>query len=201
MSGPVPTGYFWECPNCRTPNTAGSQLCRACGQAAPVALRPAPSESAAPPTPASGVASSAAATPPTSPPPIDDGYQHIDVAPPSAQVPGAPLEVRTYSAKSQEKASEMYAVDAATLAAQGLFPTQQIWTAPRYWRLVLTPLVLIGVGWLIVGIYGAAIGAAIGIVYILLVRPKGTMTVTYTRQQPYLQQPIPPQGLPPQPLR
>ena len=119
-----------------------------------------------------------------------------------AQAPSPPIEVRTYSAKDQEKASAMYAAEAATLAQRGLIPTQQIWTPPRYWRLILTPLILVAVGWLILGMYGAAIGAAIGVVYVLLVRPKGTMTVTYTRQASapwaYPQQPSP-QGQTPRP--
>jgi hypothetical protein len=42
------------------------------------------------------------------------------------------------------------------------------------------------VGWLFADIYGAAVGAAIGIVYAIAVRPQGTMTVTYIREQRHL---------------
>jgi hypothetical protein len=45
MASPTPTGYFWECPNCRTPNAAGSRQCRACGAANPSG--PAPAKPAA----------------------------------------------------------------------------------------------------------------------------------------------------------
>lgn len=111
------------------------------------------------------------------------------------------IDVRTYTAKDQEKAAALFAADAQTLATQGLYPSNQIWSGPRYWRLVLTPIILVAVGILISGIYGAAIGAAIGVVYIILVRPKGSLTVTYTAQavqpqphgQPqYQTQPSPP---------
>ena len=91
------------------------------------------------------------------------------------------VQVRVYSAKSQELASRMYAADSSALAAAGYIPTSQIWTPPRYWRVILTPLILLVAGWLILGIYGLAIAAAIGVVYVFAVRPKGTMTVTYTR--------------------
>jgi len=108
-----------------------------------------------------------------------------------AQAPLGPVEVRTYQAKNQQKASELYAADAAALGQQGLFPSQQVWSAPRYWRLVLTPIILVAVGILIFGVYGMAVGALIGVIYVIAVRPKGTMTVTYARQQPAYQ--LPPQ--------
>ena len=104
--------------------------------------------------------------------------------------------VKTYMAKNQEKASKAYGAEASALATQGYVPTQQIWSGPRYWRLFLTPIILMFVGWLFIGLYGIAIGALIGIVYVILFRPKGTMTVTYQQQQPAHQQPAYPQQPP-----
>jgi len=111
-----------------------------------------------------------------------------------------PVEVRTYQARSQAAASAMYATEASAMAQQGLLPTQQVWSGPRYARLVITPIILVAVGWLIgallIGSWlGIIVGAAIGIVYLFVARPVGTMTVTYTRQQPvYPQQSYAPQG-------
>ena len=99
---------------------------------------------------------------------------------------GAGVEVRTYTARSQEQAATLFAQEAAALAARGLYPSSQIWTASRYGRLVITPIILVIVGGVLgavlvgEGLVGAAVGALIGIPYLLLVRPKGSLTVTYT---------------------
>ena len=111
------------------------------------------------------------------------------------------VEVRTHTAKSQEGAAADFAQEAPVMAARGLYPSNQIWTAPRYARLVLTPIILVLVGGLLgamlvgEGFYGAAVGALISIPYLLFVRPKGALTVTYTAAV------APSPGYPPTPRR
>jgi len=77
--------------------------------------------------------------------------------------------VRTYKAKSQEAAAQKFAADATTLAAQGYHPVTQSW-AQGSWGCgaflvaVLLAIVLIGI---------------LIFIYMLLVKPDGTLTVTY----------------------
>jgi hypothetical protein len=94
-----------------------------------------------------------------------------------------PVQVRTYRAKDQLRANELFQTDANVLGAQGYRPTNQIWVGPSKARIFLTPLILLIPGYLIGGIYGLAIAAVIGIVYILIAsaQAKGTLSVTYTR--------------------
>ena len=72
------------------------------------------------------------------------------------------------------------AADVAPMAQRGLAPTLEVWTAPQAWRAVVTPIVLTLVGFVIAGVAGAAVGALFGLGYILLARPKGTLTVTFS---------------------
>jgi hypothetical protein len=79
--------------------------------------------------------------------------------------------VKTYKGK-QEKATSLFQSDAAKMAKQGYFPTSQNW-APGSWGfgsfLIAFLLCLILVGFLI-------------FVYMLIVKPAGTLTVTYEKQ-------------------
>jgi len=115
-----------------------------------------------------------------------------------------PVLVKTYEARSQSQAARAYAAEASALANESYVPTQQMWSGPRYARLVITPIILVVVGWLIGSMLvedgwfiGLLIGAVIGVAYLFVARPKGALTVTYQRQQPaQMQQPYPPQQPP-----
>jgi hypothetical protein len=89
-------------------------------------------------------------------------------------------EVRTYRARVQSDAEALLADDLASMGQRGLAPSNQVWSAPRSWRAVVTPIVLLVVGFVLLGLIGAAGGALIGIAYMLVVRPKGTLTVTFS---------------------
>jgi hypothetical protein len=77
--------------------------------------------------------------------------------------------VKTYTG-SQEQATSKYRADAAKMAMQGYVPTNQVWSAGSYgcgsflFALLLC-LVLIGI---------------LVFIYMLIVKPAGTLTVTYT---------------------
>jgi len=94
-----------------------------------------------------------------------------------------PVQVRTYRAKDQTRANELFQQDANTLGATGYRPTNQIWVGPSKARIFLTPLILLVPGALIGGIYGIAVAAIIGVVYVLFasMRAQGTLSVTYTK--------------------
>lgn len=94
-----------------------------------------------------------------------------------------PVQVRTYRAKDHAKANELFQADANVLGGQGYRPTSQQWTGASKARIFLTPLILLIPGYLLGGIYGIAIAAIIGVVYILFasIQSKGTLSVTYTR--------------------
>jgi hypothetical protein len=93
------------------------------------------------------------------------------------------VQVRTYKAKDQSGANELFQQDANVLGGQGYRPTNQIWVGASKARIFLTPLILLIPGYLIGGIYGVAIAAVIGVVYILVasMQARGTLSVTYTR--------------------
>lgn len=94
-----------------------------------------------------------------------------------------PVQVRTYRGKDQARANAEFQTDANVLGAQGYRPTNQSWVGPSKARIFLTPLILLIPGYLIGGIYGVAIAAVIGVVYILFasMQAKGTLSVTYTK--------------------
>ena len=78
--------------------------------------------------------------------------------------------VRTYKAKSQQAAAAVFQADAATLAEQGYFPTSQSW-AQGSWGCGAFLLALV--------LFLVLIGLLV-FIYMLLVKPAGTLTVTYT---------------------
>ena len=90
-------------------------------------------------------------------------------------------EVRTYWGRNQAEATALFQVDALELAAIGYRPTSQVWTGPpSRVRLLLTPLLLLIPIQLIFGIYGVAIAAVFGIIYILYMwtHRRGKLNVT-----------------------
>jgi hypothetical protein len=84
-----------------------------------------------------------------------------------------PIIVRTYKG-SEAKAITSFQADSVTMAARGYFPTSQSWV-PGQWGcgafLVALLLCLILIGVLI-------------FVYMLVVKPDGTLTVVYERRVP-----------------
>jgi predicted nucleic acid-binding Zn-ribbon protein len=81
--------------------------------------------------------------------------------------------VKTYKG-SQERASELFQADAAKMAADGYFPTSQSWAPGSY-----------GCGSFIVALLLCVVFIGIIIfIYMLLVKPAGTLSVTYERRSP-----------------
>lgn len=81
----------------------------------------------------------------------------------------APTIVRSYKGKTQEQAARRFAEDAASLAEQGYHPISQSWAPGSY-----------GCGSFIVALLLAVVLIGILIfVYMLFVKPDGTLTVTY----------------------
>lgn len=77
--------------------------------------------------------------------------------------------VRNYKARSQEQAAARFRADAEDLAVLGYRPTSQSW-APGSW----------GCGSFLVALLLAVIIIGILVfIYMLLVKPEGTLTVTY----------------------
>jgi hypothetical protein len=84
----------------------------------------------------------------------------------------SPIIVRTYKAKSQEAAAQKFQADAVHLAAQGYVPITQSW-AQGSW----------GCGAFLVALLLAIVLIGILIfIYMILVKPDGTLTVTYQRK-------------------
>jgi hypothetical protein len=82
--------------------------------------------------------------------------------------------VRSYRAKSQAEAAKLFQADAAQMAMAGYYPVSQSW-APGQWGcgafLVALLLALVLIGFLI-------------FIYLLIVKPDGTLTVTYQYRPP-----------------
>ena len=91
-------------------------------------------------------------------------------------------EVRTYRAKSQDAAEELMAADLVAMSQRGLAPSTRVWAVPASWRAFVTPIVLTLVGFVLFSFIGAAAGGLFGIAYLLLVRRKGTLTVTFSQR-------------------
>ena len=77
--------------------------------------------------------------------------------------------VKTYKGRQQE-ATEAYQADASKMAQQGYSPTSQVWTAGSY-----------GCGSFIVALLLCVVVIGILVfIYMLIVKPTGMLTVTYT---------------------
>jgi hypothetical protein len=85
------------------------------------------------------------------------------------------LLVRVYKGKQQADANPAFAADATQLAAQGYYPSTQSWAPGQYgcgaWALAALFILFFGFGLLV-------------ILYMLVVKPKGTLTVTYEFRPP-----------------
>jgi hypothetical protein len=80
----------------------------------------------------------------------------------------AKVIVRRYIG-SQDGAMETYQDDSAKMAAQGYFPTSQVWTPGEY-----------GCGTFLLALLLCVVLIGILIfIYMLIVKPSGTLTVTY----------------------
>jgi len=84
--------------------------------------------------------------------------------------------VRTYRAKTQDQAAMAFQADAAALAVRGYYPTSQSWAAGQYGCGAFLLALLLCV--LLVGI--------LVFIYMILVKPDGTLTVTYELRAPAL---------------
>lgn len=80
-----------------------------------------------------------------------------------------PIVVRTYRAKSQAKAAQLFQADAAQMAAAGYFPVSQSWAQGQWGCGAFLISILL---WIVL------IGFVI-FLYLLVVKPEGTLTVTY----------------------
>jgi hypothetical protein len=86
--------------------------------------------------------------------------------------------VRTYVAKSQQEAAVQFQQDAVNMAAAGYYPINQIWT-PGSWSSAAWIVGLI----LLIFLIGIFV-----LILLLVVKPDGTLTVTYDyRGQPQAQ--------------
>lgn len=78
--------------------------------------------------------------------------------------------VRAYRGKQQADANREFAKDAERLARDHYFPTTQSWAQGQWgcgaWLVAVACILLIGFGLLIIA-------------YMLIVKPAGTLTVTY----------------------
>lgn len=85
---------------------------------------------------------------------------------------GPPVVVKTYKGHSQGDAAKWFTKDAAAFAAAGYVPVSQSW-AQGSWGCGAF-LVALLLCFVIVGIFV--------FIYMLIVKPDGTLTVTYSRQ-------------------
>jgi hypothetical protein len=83
--------------------------------------------------------------------------------------------VREYRGRQQKDANAGFARDAATLAQAGYFPTTQSWAQGQWgcgaYLLGLLAILLFGIGLLV-------------LLYLVIVKPDGTLTVTYELRTP-----------------
>lgn len=90
--------------------------------------------------------------------------------------PGSPpVIVRTYKGHSQQDAAKWFTKDASMFGAAGYVPVSQSW-AQGSWGCGSFALALL-LCFLLVGIFV--------FIYMLVVKPAGTLTVTYQRQPGY----------------
>lgn len=101
----------------------------------------------------------------TLPPPVDDAC-------PTLVEDSPPTIVRVYRGSQQSDAVRIFDKDAAKLAPLGYEPTRQSWEAGRWgWRAFMVEL-----------LFAVILVGLLMFVYMLVVRPEGTLTVTYTRR-------------------
>lgn len=81
------------------------------------------------------------------------------------------LVIRTYSG-NQAQATARFKVDAAAMSAEGYFPTQQVWS-PGQWSAGQFVVAVILCFFLI---------GFIALIYMLIVKPDGMLTVTYEQR-------------------
>lgn len=99
-----------------------------------------------------------------------------------------PILVRTYAGKDASQAAIAFQMDAPQMAAAGYYPVSQSWAGGSWgagaWLLALLLLILL------IGIFV--------IIFLLVVKPDGTLTVTYQLQQAQAPaaQPAPPAAPP-----
>ena len=83
-----------------------------------------------------------------------------------------PIVIRSYRAKTQEQAAQLFQADAAQMAAAGYYPVSQSWAAGQW-----------GCGAFVVALLLAFLLIGILIfIYLLVVKPDGTLTVTYQQR-------------------
>src|SRR5450759_2518927 len=83
--------------------------------------------------------------------------------------------VRVYKGKQQADTTKEFARDAEKLAKQHYYPSSQSWAQGQWgcgaWAVAVLCILLIGFGLLIIA-------------YMLIVKPAGTLTVTYEYREP-----------------
>ena len=83
--------------------------------------------------------------------------------------------VRAYRGKQQADANKDFANDAARLSMESYFPTTQSWAQGQWgcgaWLIAAAFILLFGFGLLIIA-------------YMIIVKPSGTLTVTYEYRPP-----------------
>ncbi len=84
-----------------------------------------------------------------------------------------PVIVKTYQG-SEQSAARKFEADAAKLAVEGYLPTSQSWARGSYGCLAFLMALLLCL--IVIGI--------VIFIYMLIVPPEGTLSVTYTLQQP-----------------
>jgi hypothetical protein len=101
----------------------------------------------------------------TWPLPVDDAYATLVADSP-------PTIVRVYRGSQQSDAVRIFDKDASELALFGYQPTGQNWEAGRWgWRAFVVAL-----------LFAVILVGLLMFLYMLVIRPDGTLTVTYTRR-------------------
>lgn len=85
----------------------------------------------------------------------------------------SPVLIKAYKG-TQEQAMAAYRADAGSMAAEGYFPASQVWAPGAY-----------GCGAFLIALILCFIFVGILVfIYMLIVKPAGTLTVTYERRLP-----------------
>lgn len=94
--------------------------------------------------------------------------------------------IRKYKGKNQEQALRSFQTNSTKVADKGFFPTSQSWL-PGQWGagtfiVALLGIIFIGAFFSLFGILIAALIFIVVFLYLLIVKPPGTLTVTYERR-------------------